>query len=72
MLPAELTDPDLWPRCPTYNGDEQACSCWWAEAQREFLAEGGQWPGGPARELGDLIEIQTRFECREPWNESAI
>ena len=28
--------------------------------------------GGSQRELGDLIEMQTRFECREPFDGTNI
>lgn len=71
-LPAELVDPRLWPLCPRWDGGVQPCSCWWAKRQGEFLEAGGEWPGGEQRELTDLLEMQDRHPCREPWDESRI
>ena len=50
-LPAELVDPTLWPLCPRFDGGEQRCVCWWARRQDEYIKGGGEWPGGPGREL---------------------
>ena len=71
-LPAELTDPALWPQCARWDGAEtQACVCWWA-AQAAFLDAGGEWPGGEGRELTDFLEMQRRHPCREPFDGSTV
>jgi hypothetical protein len=71
-LPPELVDPSLWPLCPTYTGDQPHCVCWWAKRQSEFLAAGGEWPSGERCELADLIDMHSRFPCREPFDGSQI
>jgi hypothetical protein len=71
-LPAELVDRALWPLCATFDGEQQRCTCWWGARHREFIDSGGGWPGGRERELADLVEMHTRYPCREPWDESVI
>lgn len=73
-LPAELVDPRLWPLCARWDSKTpQPCSCWWVQKQTEFLESGGQWPGGESRELTDLLDVvRGPYECRQPWDPSAI
>ena len=71
-LPPELVDPALWPLCPRWDGGEQRCVCWWARRQDAYIKGGGEWPGGPGRELTDLLEMMDRHPCREPFDGSQI
>ena len=71
-LPAELVDPQLFALCPRFDGGEQRCVCWWAKRQAEYLEAGGEWPGGEGRELTDLLEMQRRHPCREPFDGTLI
>jgi hypothetical protein len=71
-LPADLVDPQSWPRCDRWDGKTQPCSCWCVNRRREWQAAGNNWPGGPAQELEDLIALQQQFECNEPWDQGRI
>jgi hypothetical protein len=71
-VPAELTDPRLWPECPRFDGGVQPCSCWCAAQRQEWVDAGNEWPGGSAQELTDLIDLQNQHECNEPFDPSTI
>lgn len=68
-LPAELTEPAVWPPCPRFDGGEQPCVCWWSQRQQEWIDSGNEWPGNS---LTALLDMLRRFECRQPWNQTVI
>jgi hypothetical protein len=71
-LPAELSDPRLWPQCARWDGGTQPCTCWCAKQQTLWLEAGNEWPGGVKRELTDLFDMLDRFPCHQPFDRSDI
>jgi hypothetical protein len=64
-IPAELVDPELWPRCKRFDGGEQPCSCWCAERRREWVDAGGTEPGEP-------FALYDQHPCNAPVDWSKI
>jgi hypothetical protein len=64
-IPAELVDPESWPRCPRFDGGTQPCSCWCAERRREWTDAGGECPG-------DTMALFDRHPCRQPIDWSLV
>lgn len=69
---AQLMDSTRWPQCPRWDRGTQACVCWWSEQQQQWLDAGNAWPGGEGRVLTDLLEMQRRHACRQPWDQTAV
>jgi hypothetical protein len=67
--PPDLMDTQRWPQCPRFDGEIQACVCWFAKAQREWIETGNSWPGN---DLTDLLTTLGIHECNAPFDQAVI
>jgi hypothetical protein len=65
-------DSGRWPQCPRWDGGTQACFCWFARRQREWVDAGNEWPGGEVQMFTDYLEMAQRHDCNKPINRSLI